>query len=74
MPHVNIKLYPIEVTEEQQASLVTALTKALQDNLGCSVDAVSIALEAVEPADWKEKVYNPEIIGRRDLLLKLPNY
>ena len=74
MPHVNIKLYPIEVTEDQKTSQVTALTKALQDNLGCSEGAVSIALEGIEPADWKEKVYNPEIVGRSDLLLKQPNY
>ncbi|MDH6577352.1 tautomerase family protein [Kitasatospora sp. MAP5-34] len=74
MPHVNIKYFPTPVTDEQEARLVAALTETLRENLGCDEGAVSIALEPVEPADWNEKVYTREIIDRRHLLRKLPNY
>ncbi|WP_441246978.1 amino acid adenylation domain-containing protein [Kitasatospora sp. McL0602] len=74
VPHVNIKYFPTVISDEQGARLVEALTKALQENLGCEEGAVSIALEPVDPADWQEKVYTPEIVDRRELLRKLPNY
>ncbi|GAA2149102.1 hypothetical protein GCM10009760_41920 [Kitasatospora kazusensis] len=74
MPHVNIKYFPTPISDEQEARLVAALTEALRENLGCDEGAVSIALEPIEPADWHEKVYAPEILDRRELLRKLPSY
>jgi 4-oxalocrotonate tautomerase len=74
MPHVNIKHFPREIGEAQKAELVAAVSLALKSALGCSDDAISIALEAIEPDAWQEKVYGPEIEGRRELLLKTPNY
>ncbi|MEU3609675.1 tautomerase family protein [Streptomyces sp. NPDC035033] len=74
MPHVNIKYFPTPVGEEQSARLVAAITAALTENLGCGEDAVSIALEPVDPSEWNERVYLPEVVERRELLHKLPNY
>ncbi|MER5641332.1 tautomerase family protein [Kitasatospora sp. NPDC002227] len=74
MPHVSIKHFPVEVTEEQSARLVAAITAAVTENLGCEEGVISIALEPVDPADWQDQVYTPEITDRRHLLRKLPNY
>lgn len=74
MPHVNIKHFPRDVSEAQKAELVAAVSLALKSALGCSDDAISIALEPIEPDVWQEKVYGPEIEGRRELLCKSPNY
>ncbi|AWK10724.1 hypothetical protein SSP531S_51780 [Streptomyces spongiicola] len=74
MPHVNIKHFPTPVGEEQSARLVAAITAALTENLGCTEDAVSIALEPVDPSEWNERVYRPEVVERRALLHKQPNY
>jgi 4-oxalocrotonate tautomerase len=74
MPHVNIKYFPVEVDEERIAALSTQLTSAVVAALGCDAGVVSIALEPVDPQDWSARVYDPEITGRRDLLIKLPNY
>ncbi|HSP26197.1 MAG TPA: tautomerase PptA [Saliniramus sp.] len=74
MPHVNIKHFPRDISEAQKAELVEAVSLALKSALGCSDDAISIALEPVAPEVWQEQVYGPEIEGRRELLVKTPNY
>jgi len=74
MPHVNIKFFPVEVDGEQIAALADDLTSAVVAALGCDAGVVSIALEPVDPQEWNERVYGPEIVGRRDLLIKTPNY
>ena len=33
-----------------------------------------IAIEEVEPRDWAEMVYNPEIVGKPEQLYKKPGY
>ena len=42
--------------------------------LRCPEDDVSVAIEDVEPADWTERVYEPDIIGKGDRLYKKPGY
>jgi amino acid adenylation domain-containing protein len=74
LPHVNIKHFPVAFTDEQQARLVSAVTKAVTDAFGCDEEVVSIALEPVDKEVWNEKVYLPEIVQRRDILGKVPNY
>jgi len=74
MPHVNIKHFPTPLTDEQQDRLVTALTAAVQSAFGCEEGVISIALEPVAQEVWHETVYLPEIVDRRQLLHKVPNY
>jgi phenylpyruvate tautomerase PptA (4-oxalocrotonate tautomerase family) len=57
-----------------QGRLVAVLTEAITEALGCSEGVVSIALEPVDKDDWNEQVYVPEIVGRKELLIKQPNY
>lgn len=74
MPHITIKHFPVDIGEQQEAELVAALTAAATNAFGCRAGAVSIALEPVAESEWNERVYAPEITGRRDLLIKTPDY
>jgi 4-oxalocrotonate tautomerase len=74
MPHVHIKHFPALLSPEKQGRLVAALTEAITEALGCPEGVVSIALEPVDKDDWNEQVYVPEIVGRKELLIKQPSY
>jgi len=73
MPHVVVKLYPGR-SEEQKQRLADEITKNVVAIAGCGEEAVSVAFEEVEPADWAEKVYRPEILDNQDNLYKKPGY
>ncbi|MEU5429569.1 tautomerase pptA [Streptomyces olivoreticuli] len=62
------------LTHSQEAVLVEELAAAVRKAFGCDEGVVSIALEPVAEADWNERVYAPEIEGRKDLLRRTPNY
>ncbi|MET7289576.1 amino acid adenylation domain-containing protein [Streptomyces sp. NPDC005573] len=74
VPHINIKHFPVHISDEQETELVAAVTAAVRDAFGCAEDVVSISLEPVEQEVWNERVYVPEIVERKDLLRKAPNY
>jgi len=74
MPHVNIKHFPVELNEEQRTELLAAVTDAVRSAFSCPDDVISIALEPVEQSVWMESVYVEEIVNRKDLLHKTPNY
>ncbi|MEU6350867.1 amino acid adenylation domain-containing protein [Streptomyces sp. NPDC047072] len=74
VPHVHIKHFPVPLTREQETELVDAVTTAVRKAFGCAEDVVSIALEPVDQEAWHERVYVPEIVERKDLLRKAPNY
>lgn len=74
MPHVNIKHFPASLSEAQRADLVAAVTSAVRDAFGVADGVISIALEPVEAEVWNERVYVPEIVNRKGLLCKEPEY
>jgi thioesterase domain-containing protein/phenylpyruvate tautomerase PptA (4-oxalocrotonate tautomerase family) len=74
MPHVNIKHFPVPLTGEQRTVLVTAITDAVRNAFDCDEDVISIALEPVAKELWNERVYVPEVVDRKELLCKSPNY
>jgi 4-oxalocrotonate tautomerase len=37
-------------------------------------DSVSVAMEEVEPHQWMEKVYKPDILGKPKQIYKKPGY
>ncbi|MCK1818520.1 amino acid adenylation domain-containing protein [Streptomyces sp. XM83C] len=74
MPHVNIKHFPVALSREQQLRLVTAVTEAVSTAFGCDEGVVSIAIEPVDKERWNEQVYIPEIVNRRHILTKAPDY
>ncbi len=73
MPHVIVKLWPGK-TEEQKARLSDAITRDVMEILGCGADPVSVSMEEVEPGDWAEQVFRPDIREKWDSLTKKPGY
>ena len=74
MPHINIKHFPREFTDEERTRLSDAITEVILDHFDTYEGAVSIALEPVAKADWKDAVVESEITGHEHQLLKPPNY
>ena len=73
MPHVIVKLVSGR-SEEQKAQLANEIVHSVTSVLNCGDDLVSVAFEEINPADWTEKVYTPDIQGNWDKLYKEPGY
>jgi len=73
MPHVIVKMYAGR-SEEQKARLAEEVTKAVIAGVGCGEQAVSVSIEDVDPANWTEQVYKPDIAANPDRLYKKPGY
>ena len=73
MPHVIIKLHPGR-TEDQKKRLAEAVTRESMEIAVCEEKTVSVAFEEVEPSEWAEKVYRPDIMGNEARLYKKPGY
>ena len=73
MPHVIVKLWPGK-SEKQKAQLAEAITKDVTDVLGYGEESVSVAMEEIEPQDWAEQVYKPDIVNKPEQLYKKPGY
>jgi len=73
MPHVIVKLWPGK-SEQQKTRLAKAITKDVMDIFNYDEESVSVAMEEVKPADWKEDVYQPDILDKPDEIYKKPGY
>lgn len=73
MPHVIVKLQSGR-SEQQKAKIAEEVTKAVMATANCAEQAVSVSIEDVEPSNWVEKVYKPDIIGKPDTIYKKPGY
>ena len=73
MPHVIVKLWP-GPSEQQKARLAEAITRDVTAILDLGEESVSVAMEEVQPRDWAERVYHPDIAGKPDQLYKKPGY
>jgi 4-oxalocrotonate tautomerase len=73
MPHIIVKLYPGR-SEQQQIRLAEQIVKDVVAVLNSDEDSVSVAIEEVNPEDWAEKVYRPDIANYWDKLYKKPGY
>jgi 4-oxalocrotonate tautomerase len=73
MPHVIVKLHSGRL-EQQKAQLAELITQAVMIGAQCAEQSVSVAIEDVEPAEWTEKVFRPDIMGQADRLYKEPGY
>jgi 4-oxalocrotonate tautomerase len=61
-------------TEQQKTQLAERIVKDVIDVIKCDEKVVSVAIEEVQPEDWPQKVYKPEILQNRDKLYKQPGY
>ena len=73
MPHVIVKLYPGR-SEQQKTRLAEEIVKVVVDIAQCKEESVSVAVEEIEPEEWAEKVYRPDIIDNQQKLYKKPGY
>ena len=73
MPHVIVKLWPGK-SEQQKARLADKIARDVMNVLGYGEESVSVAMEEVEPQDWAEKVYKPDIVSKPEQLYKRPGY
>jgi 4-oxalocrotonate tautomerase len=73
MPHVIVKLWSGK-SEQQKARLAEEIAKDVMDILDFGEESVSVAIEEVEPQDWAEKVYKPDIVNNSGKLYKKPGY
>jgi 4-oxalocrotonate tautomerase len=60
MPHVIVKLYSGR-SEREKTRLAEEVTKAVMATLKHAEESVSVGIEDVDPKDWTEKVYKPDI-------------
>ena len=73
MPHVIVKLWPGK-SEQQKKKLAEEVTRAVTSTLHCGDESVSVGIEEVAARDWNEKVYKPDILGKRQMIYKEPGY
>jgi 4-oxalocrotonate tautomerase len=73
MPHVIVKLYPGR-SEQQKNRLAEQIVKDVVSIVKCGEESVSVAIEEINPEDWAEKVYKPDILNAPGKLYKKPGY
>lgn len=73
MPHVNIKLYPGR-SEKVKKELADKIAKVVSEVAGTSLGSISVAIEEIEKENWMKDVYEKDIIEKRELLYKEPEY
>ena len=73
MPHVTVKVRT-GTPEDKKKQLAEAIVKDVVDIIGCGEESVSVAIEEIDPKDWKQKVYDPLIRRKMDTLYKKPGY
>ncbi len=74
MPHLTIKHFPVDLTTDERTALSDELSKTIAKIFHCRPGVVSIALEEIQEHEWDPRVVQPEIVGRRELLCKEPDY
>lgn len=73
MPHVIVKLWPGK-SEAQKKEMTQKIVDAVTSSLGYGDESVSVGLEEISPSDWKEMVYQPDIMDGSGELYKTPGY
>jgi 4-oxalocrotonate tautomerase len=73
MPHIIVKTVPGK-SEQEKTRLAEEITKDVMDVLHYDAESVSVAIEEINPQDWAEKVYIPEILNNPEKLYKKPGY
>ena len=69
MPHVLVKLYSGR-SEQQKTKLAAAVAKAVVTTLKCGDDAVSVAIEDVNPQAWTAEVYKTDILNNPNIYIR----
>ena len=73
MPHVEIKCFSGR-TDEQKTRCAEKIAQDIAELLGCETSSVSVAIKDIPPEDWKEKVWDADIVPDAEYLYKKPGY
>lgn len=73
MPHVEIKCFSGR-TEEQKRRCAKKVAEDISEILGCEISCVSVAIKDVDRKNWKEEVWDKNIIPEKEYLYKEPEY
>jgi 4-oxalocrotonate tautomerase len=73
MPHVIVKMHSGRTAADKER-LAAELAKAVTAAIGSADKSISVGIEDVAPAEWTEKVYKPDILGKADTIYKKPGY
>ncbi len=73
MPHIIVKLYPGK-SEQDKKDLTKKIVENVVSVTQCKETAVSVAIEEIQPDDWAETVYRPDIMDGPGILYKQPGY
>ena len=73
MPHVIVKLATGK-SEVQKSRLAEAIVKDVMTALNSKEKNISVAIEEIQPENWTEQVYKPDIQVRWEKLYKKPGY
>ncbi|ELY4001953.1 tautomerase PptA [Cronobacter dublinensis] len=74
MPHIDVKFFPRDLSDAQQHALADELTQVIVKHLQSKESSVSVALNEVQPAQWKGEVWDKEIAPFLDTLARKPGY
>ncbi|WP_435930149.1 tautomerase PptA [Dryocola sp. BD613] len=74
MPHITVKYFPRELTDEQKQTLAEELSDVIKKHFSSKDASLSVALVPVAQERWKEDVYDTEIKPALDTLAKKPGY
>lgn len=74
MPHVAIKHFPATFTESELQEFIEGLSALVCNAFHVEDSAVSVSLESVRQESWDTDVYQPEIVERKQFLVKAPQY
>ncbi|WP_219366147.1 tautomerase PptA, partial [Enterobacter chuandaensis] len=61
MPHVDIKCFPRDLNDEQKTALAADIAEVIIRHFNSKDGSVSVALNQVNPEDWKAQVWDTEI-------------
>ncbi|GGA85037.1 tautomerase family protein [Puia dinghuensis] len=73
MPHIIVKVAAGK-TEEEKTRLTEDITRDVMKVFHLGQDAVSVAIEEIQQADWMDTVYKTDILPHWDTLYKKPGY
>ena len=73
MPHVDIKCFPRDLSDDQKTALAADIAEVLIRHLNTKDRAVSVALNQVQESDWQQ-VWDSEIAPQMAQLIKKPGY
>ncbi|MAK91129.1 MAG: Tautomerase PptA [Oleibacter sp.] len=74
MPHVDIKYFPRDLSEEEKQIIADKICSVLKQHLHADDGSISVAMTEVPSGLWKETVYDREIAPKLDQLVKKPGY